>query len=358
MLTTAPPWFEERMRLEDVSEGTENPAQGLIPELICQVCKKPLRLLLQIYTPGNPEDNLDYRHRIIYIFTCKTGQCHKNPSQCFRVIRSQLPINDADDKDTTPSNPNLCYVCGLPGPKTCAKCHKVNYCSRDHQVVHWGLGHKECCGKDDSVVSEIKKLNEKLLGQNLFPEYPIEIEEELLDEDEEKANKDDDADDDDDEEEDEGVDENNPENMKVDQPSDEGVKERTLDYRDIKKDQIFMKFHQRISYYRDQILRYARIQADQQYEPLWVSDSRKPTADDIKPCPHCNSPRTFEFQIMPQLINHLQIDDTQADSIDWGTLLIYSCPKSCSIQGKRTYADEILIRQNFSSIGVPVQKDS
>ena len=40
----------------------------------------------------------------------------------------------------------LCVVCGCSGPKRCAKCHSMNYCSREHQVIHWKAGHKKHCG--------------------------------------------------------------------------------------------------------------------------------------------------------------------------------------------------------------------
>ena len=37
-------------------------------------------------------------------------------------------------------------------------------------------------------------------------------------------------------------------------------------------------------------------------------------------------------KILPQLLYYLAVEKTTAeDSIDWGTLLIYSCSKSCSL---------------------------
>lgn len=43
--------------------------------------------------------------------------------------------------------PRLCRVCGCSGPKTCSKCHKVNYCSRVHQLMDWKLQHKQLCNE-------------------------------------------------------------------------------------------------------------------------------------------------------------------------------------------------------------------
>ena len=110
------------------------------------------------------------------------------PSLCsFRVIRSQLPkendlylANGQRVSTDVSKDVKKCVVCGMPGPKSCGKCHTVNYCSRDHQVAHWGLGHKEKCGKATNA-EELKSHFDKLLGQFRFPEYEVDTEEEVLD---------------------------------------------------------------------------------------------------------------------------------------------------------------------------------
>ena len=52
-------------------------------------------------------------------------------------------------------------------------------------------------------------------------------------------------------------------------------------------------------------------------------------------------------QIMPQLLNHLDLDE-QATSIglDWGVLCIYTCQNSCSIGNG--YIKEFLWKQELS----------
>ena len=62
------------------------------------------------------------------------------------------------------------------------------------------------------------------------------------------------------------------------------------------------------------------------------------------------------MQIMPQLLNFLRLDDSQVDSIDWGTLAVFTCPNSCEKEGQKYY-NEFLWRQNFSSIGMPLQQN-
>ena len=63
--------------------------------------------------------------------------------------------------------PPLCVVCGCSGPKWCAKCHSMYYCSREHQVIHWKAGHKKHCG------DEKQPTNIDAAGRILFEEFEI-----------------------------------------------------------------------------------------------------------------------------------------------------------------------------------------
>eukprot|EP00058_Branchiostoma_floridae_P001104 XP_002586592.1 hypothetical protein BRAFLDRAFT_106186 [Branchiostoma floridae] len=44
--------------------------------------------------------------------------------------------------------------CGKPGYrsalKLCGRCKLTRYCSRDCQIQHWSVGHKKCCGQDNT----------------------------------------------------------------------------------------------------------------------------------------------------------------------------------------------------------------
>lgn len=63
--------------------------------------------------------------------------------------------------------PPLCVVCGCSGPKRCAKCHSVNYCSREHQVIHWKAGHKKHCEDEKQPITN------DVAGGLLFTEFEI-----------------------------------------------------------------------------------------------------------------------------------------------------------------------------------------
>lgn len=60
------------------------------------------------------------------------------------------------------------------------------------------------------------------------------------------------------------------------------------------------------------VLRYSR---DAGAEPCWGRSS--PLPGDIPPCPRCGASRIFEFQIMPQLLAFLGIDDMAEHAPDW-----------------------------------------
>ncbi len=56
------------------------------------------------------------------------------------------------------------------------------------------------------------------------------------------------------------------------------------------------------------------------------------------PCERCGAPRAFEFQVMPQLLNYVLDTDgsagtTQAADLDFGTIAVYTCTRSCELAG-------------------------
>lgn len=77
-------------------------------------------------------------------------------------------------------------------------------------------------------------------------------------------------------------------------------------------------------------------------EPLWASDV-KPT--DIPKCELCGAERVFELQVMPRLLSYLEVDKL-GQSLDWATIAIFTCAKSCDIGNK--YKKEFLFKQDFT----------
>ena len=134
-----------------------------LEELKCDSCSKIMKFLLQVYAPLDEDENCF--HRMLYLFICPNEKCYsKNKDLCFKVFRSQLPReNDyfANEPISTEieaervffmmenirekSGTLLCYVCGYPAEKKCARCKVIAYCSKEHQVYDWKDGHKNDC---------------------------------------------------------------------------------------------------------------------------------------------------------------------------------------------------------------------
>ncbi|GJJ69394.1 pre-rRNA-processing protein TSR4 [Entomortierella parvispora] len=301
-----------------------------------------------------------------------------------------------------------CFVCGLHGPKVCSKCHKFSYCSPEHQALHWTKGlHKQLCGTNpppshnmdlDTNLAELsiashddqtKTLNKeqqeyankldidsKLIERMFrFPELEIISEPEEFDQ--------------------EALDEGLAHDSSGDeQEAEEGWEEKAAALKAKKEkraaalakkngtgvskslesaeasmnalvpvgdelyentktdiDAAFLTFQKRVALYPDQVLRYARMEYDVTPEPLYVSDIGIPKTSEIPPCPDCGQERSFEFQVMPQLLNYLAIDHSASDALDFGTLLVYSCKDNCHVEGKH-YQHEVIKVQHFSEDGM------
>mmetsp|Transcript_17857 Transcript_17857/g.24929 ORF Transcript_17857/g.24929 Transcript_17857/m.24929 type:complete len:525 (-) Transcript_17857:57-1631(-) len=73
--------------------------------------------------------------------------------------------------------------------------------------------------------------------------------------------------------------------------------------------------------------------------PLWISKMCQADRDSIPKCRGCGREREFEFQVMPQLLNFLDVDPSEKDAIDWGVIAVYTCPASCG-DGSQAYFEE------------------
>ncbi|KAF1392991.1 hypothetical protein PFLUV_G00033770 [Perca fluviatilis] len=307
--------------------------------LECEKCRLPMAFLLQVYAPISGQDRSF--HRTLFLFCCKTHECYTcNDSRCLKVLRSQLPRRNEfypydpppDDEPPSDCEPDqsvlsvsgvkLCWVCGCPGNKACSRCHTVTYCGKHHQTLHWKHSHKrECCNQEASIVTT---------STFLFPES------ELVTEPEEEVDKK--------EGDTKEAEEEEEEEASVDCPSlAETLAETDLEemaMHETEDNKVFQRFKKRIAPEPHQVVRYSREGC-----PLWVSSQHIPSDQDIPACT-CGAKRTFEFQVMPQLLNSLCVDSTGA-SIDWGTLAVYTCSASCNHDDQ--YCPEFIWKQDFSS---------
>ncbi|XP_020035958.1 programmed cell death protein 2-like isoform X1 [Castor canadensis] len=103
-------------------------------------------------------------------------------------------------------------------------------------------------------------------------------------------------------------------------------------------DQMFYKFMKRIAACPEQILRYSWSG-----EPLFLTCPTRDIAE-VPDCSQCGGQRTFEFQLMPALVSMLSGAHLGL-SVEFGTILVYTCEKSCWPQNHQTPMEEFCIIQ-------------
>ncbi|KAK2707567.1 programmed cell death protein 2-like [Artemia franciscana] len=303
-------------------------------DLKCLNCGKGLAFLLQLYAPvddsnGEPVKATCY-HRTVFVFCCK--ECGKT----FKTFRSQLPQRNEfyppeDPEDRENWHPEIivdkftkvCSYCGCGSMSVCSKCKKRSYCGREHQIADWSKHKKFCQNTNGSQTKEEESRNDFL-----FPEFKIVIEEETLGK-VEKTVK---------------CELNRLNDLKKEGKAgifaDDPTVDAELNAIGTSEDKHFMKFKDLIKHNQDQVIRYNKA------KPLWVSDKNIPSEIDIAKCQYCDGKRTFEFQVMPQLLNSLNLDPLK-DPLDWGTLAIFTCENNCD-EGPN-YKEEFIWKQDFVS---------
>lgn len=113
------------------------------------------------------------------------------------------------------------------------------------------------------------------------------------------------------------------------------------------QDKHYIRFLTRVELAKDQVLRYSRWNDS---NVLWVHSKDTLASESVPPCSHCGAARKFEFQVLPQLLFYLHVDnasslsDISAKSCDWGTLAVYTCTNSCAREGQ--HAEEFLHYQS------------
>ncbi|EKX74341.1 conserved hypothetical protein [Theileria equi strain WA] len=312
-------------------------------ELHCDICSSIMTFAIQVYAPDDIYEENDAFHRVIYTFVCQP--CGTN----WKAFRSQLPrqndfydYHPVDDNIIFPDSElisNCCLACGLPSNKVASepipninslkvalvdsetefrelhyRCNiAVKYGSLSPVLDEWILN--ICEGEiahDEDYLSHEKSLYEKYIdNKNAGEEEMTRAEEEDV------------------------------ENMQEEN--------KTID-------ESFMKFCKKTT--PNEVLYYCRGG-----EPLWISDrSPRPVIDGanlsandeseimVPKCESCSGPRSFEFQILPQLLFYIS-----SDRIEFGSVSVYTCSKSCKISGYQK--EYILFEKDYSMVPKPRSDD-
>ncbi|NXR14023.1 PDD2L protein, partial [Semnornis frantzii] len=111
------------------------------------------------------------------------------------------------------------------------------------------------------------------------------------------------------------------------------------------RDHTFHKFMKRVSVCPEQILRYSRGG-----QPLFITCPPANIDRAIPACSNCGGSRVFEFQLMPALVSMLQSDSGL--SVEFGTVLVYTCERSCWPTNHQTPLEEFIFVQEDPDQGL------
>ncbi|XP_026095083.1 programmed cell death protein 2-like isoform X1 [Carassius auratus] len=303
----------------------------------CSLCQRGLSHVVQVYCPlaASPY------HRTISVFACTNPHC-SGKSESWIVLRSQCLEDDIkarqDDKTT---------------PCTESAMSRTDWCD---EADDWGMDDEEqvaengvqipndCIGEGNDVSSRLQDLcidgdhHQSALQPNdvpVFQPFYISVMEETdldgfhdTDHENELLRA---------YEEREGVTVEEIHSCGSGGATQEEYEKATAKH----GDEVFTSFMKKISLCPEQVLRYSWAGS-----PLFISETVSDVIQTVPVCAHCGSPRVFEFQLMPALVSLLRSVDTDSDvSLEFGTVLVYTCRNSCWKSGSAAPVEEFAVVQ-------------
>ncbi|DBA70262.1 TPA: hypothetical protein ACH3X2_012163 [Trebouxia sp. C0005] len=308
--------------------GCPSPAAWLDPvhlpapeHLICNKTGKPLNFLLQVYAPP-PQESPEAFHRVIFLFISQQGSQLALPGAA-KAFRCQLPR----------SNPY--YSPEPPTPKQrLPPALQAGQVAQVASIDPWQVVQHEAALAAGETAATLSA--DPPTGVQLYKELEMLVEPESQGS---TAGSDQESHVQQLVRDYEGMRGAEGELTEQDMPS-ELLAE--VEANQTEDDRQFAHFAAVVAEAPGQCLRYC---FDEGAAPLWPSCKHLPTPEDIPPCPHCGTPRRFEFQVLPQLLHHMDLDAEDPEGPDWGCIAVYSCPKSCSnfvSTDKSAYTEEFV----------------
>lgn len=278
-------------------------------ELECGVSGRPLDFLLQVYATPPALDHIpDAFHRTIFLFISPQGdQLHRRGA--VKAFRSQLPrINSHYGPEPAAEGSPACLNLEA----------ELQDGRRDYPADRWQVAQAEAAAAK-------KHLTAGPTLPFMYPEMALIVEPEAQN----------------------GGSNNLTDDVQTDrlirEYHDREITQGTYTAEDLPPEVVstleqhssvdtrqFADFAAAVASAPEQVLRYC---FEPEAVPLWPSFEGVPSAADIPECTACGSPRQFEFQVLPQLLNHLGIDAEATHAPDWGVIAVYSCSRSCRIEG-------------------------
>ncbi|XP_061029278.1 programmed cell death protein 2-like isoform X2 [Eubalaena glacialis] len=284
------------------------------PRPVCELCRQPLALVVQVYCPleGSPF------HRLLHVFACPRPGCASCRARSWKVFRSQcLQIREKETQDAQ-------VISDFGNDSSSAKDRDWTAQLQDLRLQHTVPGAAPAVPPGEgvalpSVVPQFLPYYICVVDEDDYRDFvSLDHAQSLLREYQQR----------------EGTDMEQLLSHSLSSDGDEKY-EKTI----IKSgDKMFYKFMKRIAACQEQILRYSWSG-----EPLFLTC---PTSEvtELPACSHCGIRRIFEFQLMPALVSMLRSANLGL-SVEFGTILIYTCEKSCWPQNHQTPMEEFCVIQ-------------
>ncbi|XP_072290653.1 programmed cell death protein 2-like isoform X2 [Eucyclogobius newberryi] len=295
----------------------------------CRRCGSVLVHVVQVYCPleGSPY------HRTLHVFACPGDDC-SGRSECWRVLRSQCLEADSVRSPTPPEE---------------LRPSATDWCdSADDWGMEEAQGGKQAPNQTPHAIEDVPasddidvstRLEELQLGPSELDAPPcfrpsfISVMEEtdLFGEDHDLAHA---------------------QKLLKDYKKREGLSVELDCYEDgtgVEKyektkvrhgDAVFARFMKKISVCSEQILRYCRSG-----KPLFISEPPANMSQVVLACFSCGGPRTFELQLMPALVSLLKGEGLEMQ-LEFGTVLVYTCLKSCWMSDTKEAVEEFCFVQS------------
>lgn len=313
------------------------------PRPVCELCRQPLALVVQVYCPleGSPF------HRLLHVFACSRPECGSGGARSWKVFRSQcLQMRERETQNAQKQENGLTAEDWCQGADDWGS--DSEEASPPQPISDFGNDSSNARDRDWTSQLQDLRLQDTVPGvappappgegpvlppavPQFLPYYICVVDEDdytdfvsldhaqsLLREYQQR----------------EGVDMEHLLSQSLSSDGDEKY-EKTI----IKSgDKMFYKFMKRIAACQEQILRYSWSG-----EPLFLTC---PTSEvtELPACSHCGARRIFEFQLMPALVSMLRSANLDL-SVEFGTILIYTCEKSCWPQNDQAPMEEFCIIQ-------------
>ncbi|XP_030645782.1 programmed cell death protein 2-like [Chanos chanos] len=302
----------------------------------CRLCDGILSHVVQVYCPLEASPH----HRTINVFACTSAQCY-GKSESWSVLRSQCleseikPVQGADGvpvKESPMSSTDWCedaddWGMGNEDTETGAV-GQIQSAAQPQNIPPYGLD-VTCRLQDLSIEGR----EEHWPNQPAFQAFYISVVNEtdfdghisvdhanrLLKEYEKR----------------EGI-------VVGNLGSSEGPEEEKYEKTKARHgDAVFSRFMKKISLCPEQVLRYSWGGS-----PLFITEPPSNMKQMVPPCSHCGSPRVFEFQLMPAMVNLLHGADSNSGlALEFGTVLVYTCRSSCWTSGSNVPLQEYIFVQ-------------